>query len=561
MGRREKKIKKTLYEIYGSERGERAFEKIAHLFSSCVQEEAEEYFSEKDVFLITYGDSLKEKDQPPLSVLSKFARMQLKGIFSSIHILPFFPYSSDDGFSVMDYYRINPEIGSWEDVGKIQKDFRLMFDLVINHVSSQSGWFKRYLAEEKGFEQLAIECDPSLDLSLVTRPRASPLLTPFAKGSGERVHLWTTFSADQIDLNFRSIDLLEKMVDVLLFYVKQGASAIRLDAIAYLWKEIDSKCIHLPETHSMVKLLRQIINCAKPEAIIITETNVPHEENISYFGNGHDEAQMVYNFTLPPLLLHSFIVEDITLFSDWVASLSLPSSKTTFYNFTASHDGIGIRPLEGIISKEELKKVINHVYNNGGRVSYKRDQDGTESPYELNITYVDALMKKDESGRDEHHVERFIASQSIAMVLPGVPAVYIHSLLGSHNWNEGVERTGRARTINREKLDYEQLMNELNDPSSFRSRVFNKYIDLLKIRIEQPAFHPNASFRVLRVDPKVFSMVRETKRQRIFVLVNISSQPVSENCISPNLRDLISGSVILQDKIKILPYQIMWLSD
>jgi hypothetical protein len=354
--------------------------------------------------------------------------------------------------------------------------------------------------------------------------------------------------------------VLEKMIDILLFYVKQGASIIRLDAIAYLWKEINTKCIHLPEDHSIVKLLRQVINCVEPEAVILTETNVPHKENISYFGNGYDEAQMVYNFTLPPLLLHSFLAGDITTFSDWVDSLSFSSKETTFFNFTASHDGIGIRPIENIISKEELEKIITHVKNNGGRTSYKKNPDDSESPYELNITYVDALMKKDKT----YHAERFIASQSIAMVLPGVPAVYIHSLLGSHNWNEGVKQTGHLRTINREKLNYDKVMEELNDSNSFRSRVFDRYIRLLKIRIKQPAFHPNASFKVLKVNPKVFSIIRETIEQKIFVFVNISSQeleiPLTENNIPLNLKDLITDTVISQDRLELSPYQIVWLS-
>ena len=557
---RKERIRKLLCKIYGSEDGEKAFKKIENNISNCAREEVKEYFSEKDIFLITYGDSLKKKGEKPLSTLSKFGKTNLKGIFSAIHILPFFPYSSDDGFSVMDYYSVTPELGSWEDIGEIGKDFKLMFDLILNHVSAQSEWFRKYLAGKKGFEQLAIECDPSTDLSAVVRPRTSPLLTPYTKDNGEKIYLWTTFSADQIDLNFKSTDVLEKMIDVLLFYVKQGASIIRLDAIAYLWKEINTPCIHLPEDHSMVKLLRQVINCVEPEAVILTETNVPHKENISYFGNGYDEAQMVYNFTLPPLLLHSFLAEDITTFSDWVDSLSLFSKETTFFNFTASHDGIGIRPIENIISKEELEKIITHVKNNGGRISYKKNPDGSESPYELNITYVDALMKKDKT----YHAERFIASQSIAMVLPGVPAVYIHSLLGSHNWNEGVKQTGHLRTINREKLNYDKVMEELNDSNSFRSRVFDRYIRLLKIRIKQPAFHPNASFKVLKVNPKVFSLIRETIEQKIFVFVNVSSQKLeislTENNIPPNLKDLITDTVISQDRLELSPYQIVWLS-
>jgi sucrose phosphorylase len=160
-----------------------------------------------------------------------------------------------------------------------------------------------------------------------------------------------------------------------------------------------------------------------PDVVIITETNVPHAENISYFGNGRDEAQLVYNFTLPPLLFYSFVKEDSTILSRWARDLHLPSSQNTFFNFTASHDGIGVRPLEGILPPEELQALIEIVNANGGKVSYKQNPDGTESPYELNITYVDAILADQNSTR----ADKFLASQAIQYVLPGVPATYILS--------------------------------------------------------------------------------------------------------------------------------------
>ncbi|MEJ2096688.1 MAG: alpha-amylase family glycosyl hydrolase, partial [Deltaproteobacteria bacterium] len=171
--------------------------------------------------------------------------------------------------------------------------FKIMMDLVLNHVSAESDWFRRYLRGEKRFEHLALEADPSNDLSRVVRPRAWPLLTEFRKDSGETVHLWTTFSADQIDLNFQDVNVLALMVEILLLYVEKGAAIIRLDAIAYLWKEVGTSCIHLPQTHEMVKLFRAILDAVSPGTLIITETNVPHAENISYFGTDFDEAQLV----------------------------------------------------------------------------------------------------------------------------------------------------------------------------------------------------------------------------------------------------------------------------
>ncbi len=558
-------IKSTLGKIYGPSDREPAWQKLKPIIENFPGRPAKPrgYFSREDVILITYGDSLLREGEMPLVTLKRFALENLRGVFSTVHILPFFPYSSDDGFSVIDYTAVNPELGTWREIKEIGENFSLMFDLVVNHISAKSGWFRNYLADNPGFEDLAIEVVPGTDLSGVTRPRSLPLLTEFRKDSGETVHLWTTFSTDQVDLNFAGVEVLAKMVDVLLFYVAQGARYIRLDAIAYLWKKIGTSCVHLPQTHEVVRLFRRILDLVAPNVVIITETNVPHEENISYFGDGKNEAQMVYNFTLPPLLLHTFVNEDASVLSNWAEGLRLDSADTTFFNFTASHDGIGVRPLEGILPQTEIDRLVEIAQANGGRVSFKRNPDGSESPYELNIAYVDALLKKDNSGADSLHAERFLASQSISLVLSGVPAVYIHSILGSRNWIEGVRRTGRARTINREKLRVDEVLSELSEPGSFRSRVFHPYCRLIQIRTRQSAFHPNAGCSILHPGPKVFAVKRESPEQTIYALINVSASglevKLSANGIPVGLRDLVSGELVDSDRLELAPYQVVWL--
>ena len=555
------KVKDLLKKIYGQGTAELALERIAPIIDkyAATKSKKESYFSQEDVVLITYGDSLKKEGEAPIATLHEFAGQYLKGAISNIHFLPFFPYSSDDGFSVMDFFEIDPDLGTWKEVAAIGQDFELMFDYVVNHYSSKGQWFQNYLEGTNGFETFAIEVDPSTDLSLVTRPRSLPLLSAYTKKDGQTVHLWTTFSADQIDFNFKSLDVLERMIDVLLFYADQGATILRLDAIAYLWKEIGTNCIHLAQTHDMVKLFRAVLDLVAPDVIILTETNVPHDENISYFGDGRNEAQMVYNFTLPPLLFYSMVKEDATVLSQWAAGLHLESDHNTFFNFTASHDGIGVRPLEGILDPKELDGLIEIVKANQGQVSYKQNPDGSESPYELNITYVDAILGDKSSTR----AEKFLASQSIQYALPGVPATYIHSLLGSRNWVEGVKQTGRARTINREKLQVEDLISELNNPESFRARVFFPYLNLIKTRKKQSAFHPNAEFEILQIDPAIFAIKRTSRDQIIYALTNISSNVVQASlsgaASNAETTDLISGGKVNTESFDLNPYQYVWL--
>ena len=557
------KVKNLLNKIYGEQTGSLALEQITPIIEKyAVQDRRKDsYFSQEDVVLITYGDSLKKEGEAPLATLHAFANQYLKGAISNIHFLPFFPYSSDDGFSVMDFFKIDPELGTWQEVAAIGQDFELMFDYVVNHFSSKGQWFQNYLEGQSGFEEFAIEMDPTIDLSMVTRPRSLPLLSEYKKKDGLSVHLWTTFSADQIDFNFKSLDVLKKMIDVLLFYAGQGATILRLDAIAYLWKEIGTNCIHLSQTHDMVKLFRAVLDLVAPDVIILTETNVPHDENISYFGDGRDEAQMVYNFTLPPLLFHTFVSEDATILSEWAKGLYLRSKDNTFFNFTASHDGIGVRPLEGILEPNKIENLAEIAKSNEGQVSYKRNPDGSDSPYELNITYVDAILG-DKASTD---ADKFLASQSIQYALPGVPATYIHSLLGSRNWVEGVKETGRARTINREKLQVEELMAELNDLESFRSRVFFPYLNLIKKRKQQSAFHPNADFEILEIDPKIFGIKRSSRDQIIVALTNISSESISISLPAKTapgeMVDLITGDKIDSASIQLKPYQYLWLQE
>jgi glucosylglycerate phosphorylase len=556
-------MRATLNTIYGEAEGAQAHARVmALLASQPAAGPAPPLFSPQDAVLITYGDSLQAPDRPPLQALADFARRHLQGAFSAIHILPFFPWSSDDGFSVTDFMAVDPALGGWEDVRALGRDFRLMVDLVLNHVSAQSDWFRFYLAGRPGFADLAIEVDPAADLSRVTRPRSLPLLTEFRKADGSSVHLWTTFSPDQVDLNYRSLDVLERMLAVLLFYVAQGARLIRLDAVAYLWKEIGTTCIHLPQTLAMVRLMRQVLDQAAPGTLLITETNVPHAENLRYFGDGRNAAHLVYNFTLPPLLLHTLIRGDASELSRWARTLRPPSEDTAFFNFTASHDGIGVRPLEGILPPAALEALIGRVAANGGRVSTRRSADGRELPYELNITYFDALGTPGD-GPDPHHVGRFLASQAIPLVLPGVPGVYLHSLLGSRNWQAGVAQTGQARTINREKLDLARVQAELGDPSSLRARIFHPLRAMLRVRGRQPAFHPSAAFEILTLSPAVFGLLRVGPGQTICCLTNVTADAASVSLAPLGLnfprRDLLSGRWATAPRIRLEPYQVLWL--
>lgn len=515
------------------------------------------WVDQSDIMLITYGDSIGKSGQAPLKTLHNFLNGHAKNILSAVHLLPCFPYTSDDGFSVVDYWKINPDLGGWNDVKNLSSDYELMFDGVINHISQSSDWFQGYLKGEDQYRDFFTEADPNKDYSSVTRPRALPLLTKFETAHGTK-HVWTTFSEDQIDLNFRCPQVFQKIVELLLFYAQQGASFIRLDAIGFMWKELDTPCIHLPQVHALVQAMRAVLGAVAPHVKLITETNVPHKDNISYFGNGQNEAHLVYQFPLPPLTLHTLQTGNSEKIVNWMDSLEPTSSRTTFFNFLASHDGIGVRPVEGILSKDQVNHLSDCVQANGGRVSYKNNGDGTQSPYELNINYFDAIRDLDLD--EQTNLNRFMAAQTILISMAGVPGIYIHSLLGSSNDIEGLESLGYNRAINREKLDFDKLVAALSNSENQRCKVLNRFEQLLSIRKNQPSFSPSASQRIVKTDSRLITFVRDEK---IAVVINVSNQAVelSTSILLDDLNnDLISNSMI-EPTTTLAPYQVMWLSN
>lgn len=482
--------------------------------------------SERTAVLITYGDQVHDPGASLLHTLVDVLEQTASGLISDVHVLPFFPYSSDDGFAVIDYESVNPALGDWSDVHRLADHFGLMVDLVLNHVSAKSRWFEAFLRGEVGFEDYFITVDEGVDLSTVVRPRALPLLTPVETASG-RKNVWTTFSADQIDLNYANPRVLLRMIDVLLFYVGQGAALIRLDAVAFLWKRIGGPSIHCEETHRIVKLMRAVLDAVAPDVLLVTETNVPHEENISYFGDGSDEAQLVYQFPLPPLVVDAFHQADALKLSEWAGGLVALPGDATFFNFLASHDGIGLRPLEGLLESSRVDAMVERTLDHGGQVSYKHDADGKESAYELNISFFDALSNPETGESIDLQVERFLSAQAIMLSLAGVPGIYFHSLFGSRSWAEGVMERGEKRAINREKVPRDALLAELHDPNSLRAKVFDGYRRLLRARGSSPAFHPKSPQRVLEIDRRVFAVLRGSPRNApVLCLHNVSDEAV-----------------------------------
>jgi len=584
------RVLEKLTVLYGPERAAACYAEVermmkvyhAHKTPEMLAEEPSfdptERFTEKDLILITYGDLLTSPGKTPLKALSDFLDRFMRGAVNTVHILPFFPYSSDRGFSIIDYTEVDPRLGTWQEIEQLSRRFRLMFDGVFNHASAKSRWFQRYLNGRPGYEDffVAFNTRDAIDpdhLRLILRPRTSDLLTRFQGINGAR-WVWTTFSPDQVDLNFKNERVLLRVLDILLDYVRHGADMIRMDAVTYIWRELGTRCAHLRETHALVQLFRAVLDVVAPQVAIVTETNVPHEENLSYFGDGSNEAQMVYNFALPPLVLHTFHTGDVSRLRAWAANLRRISSTATYFNFLDSHDGIGLSGAKGILGPAEIDALVERALAHGGLVSHRANGDGTRSPYELNVTWYSALNREDADEPQALQVNRFLASRSIPLALMGVPGVYLPSLFGAKNDTGAVLKGSEARSINRKTIDETALFEKLRDRHTWVHEVAVRFRRLVRRRIATPAFHPNAAQRVLDAGPGVFAVRRGGTGgpAPVLALTNVTSRPqeavvVREMLESPAVtwRDRITGRARRVDPrgvlwVSLRPYEVLWLT-
>ena len=567
-------LRARLLHLYGPDLGSRAAVDVEALLDSFRprlggRRSGERLGVVNDALLITYGDTLLGTDEPPLAALHDFAAGHLGDRLSGIHLLPFFPYSSDYGFAVKDYQAVRRDLGGWKDIEALSADFQLMFDFVLNHVSAESAWFQGFLKGEATYRDFFITIDPATDLSMVTRPRTTPLLTRFETAQGPR-WVWTTFGPDQVDLNYGNPEVLVRMLEVMLTYVERGAELLRMDAVAYLWKEVGTSCVHLPQTHQVVKLFREVLDALAPGVAIVTETNVPQRDNVSYFGDGRDEAQMVYQFPLAPLVLDAFARGDATRLSAWARDLDPPSDRTAFFNFLASHDGIGVVPARDLLSEAEIGGLARRVLAHGGQVSDKANPDGSMSPYELNTTFFDALSDpNDESDTWSTKLDRYICSQAIVLALAGVPGIYIHSLLGSPNDHAGFAKSDWKRDLNHQRLNLSEVESALSDPATREAQVFTRYARLLEVHRQQPAFHKRAGQAVLEAGPGILALARGPREgQTVLTLHNVTASELVATAgdwkvgDSGEWEDLISGERFGHgSQVRLAPYQVLWLSD
>jgi sucrose phosphorylase len=524
------------------------------------------HWDQRTALVITYADSIVAPGEKPLQTLKHWLDQHSQGCLTGVHVLPFYPYSSDDGFAVIDYLRVNEHLGDWDDVLALGAKYDLMADLVINHCSGSSEWFSNFLRGEEPGRDYFFTASPEDDLSQVVRPRTSPLLREVETSRGceaRLVHFFPRPDRPQLPQ-------------------PRGAETLCRDRSPLP----RSRRADLPPRRGCVSVEGTGHDQPQPARDARDYPPPAYARGACATGRGTDHGDEHPQPGKPVLLRQrQRSALRLQLLPATAAAehaghrrLLLPQAVDDehaaaaaghrYFNFIASHDGIGLRPAEGLLSDEELQTLISTMRRFGAHVSYRVLQDGENKPYEINIALFDALQGTVD-GPDEFGVQRFLCAHTIMLGLEGIPGIYLHSLLGTRNDYERLERTGQNRAINRHQWDREELEERLADPASTHARVFTALRDLLALRQRQMAFHPNATQFTLHLGNQLFGFWRQSadRRQSIFCVSNISREVQTLQLSDINLiqyedwSDLISGEDCNGPFMQLEPYRTVWITN
>ena len=430
------------------------------------------------VQLITYADRITGQN---IGALTTLLNGPLKGVFGGVHLLPFYnPIDgSDAGFDPIDHSEVDSRIGTWEDIQVLGKDLDLMADLIVNHVSAQSFQFQDVLAKGKQSEfwDLFLTKDDvfpngmsEAEQKAIYRPRPGSCFTPMQCGDGQTYDFWTTFTDNQIDINVKVEAGVAYLNNVLTKFSANNVNIIRLDAAGYAIKQAGTNCFMLDETFGYLDNLSKQANDLGMETIAEIHSHYQTQVEVA------KRVNMVYDFALPPLILHSLFNNDVDALLKW-----LQISPRNCLTVLDTHDGIGIidaGPMgdkPGLLNAQQIDNLVETMHANSNNQS--RQATGAAASnvdlYQVNCTYYNALGAKDFD---------YLLSRAIQFFAPGVPQVYYGGLFACENDMELLTNTNVGRDINRPYLDANIIDKSLNKP------VVKGLIELIKIRNSHPAF-------------------------------------------------------------------------
>ncbi len=456
------------------------------------------YTMKNQVQLITYADRLAGGGLPELHAL---LRGPLAGVFGGVHILPFFhPIDgADAGFDPIDHTQVDAQLGGWPDIKALTQDIDVMADVIVNHMSADSpqfvDWSEKgaaseyvglFLTYDAVFPQGATE----RELLNIYRPRPGLPFTHATLHNGEHRLLWTTFTPKQVDIDVHSRAGQQYLQGILRTFSDNGIRMVRLDAVGYAIKRAGSSCFMMPETFGFIGEFAQQAKALGMEVLVEVHSHYRQQVEIA------QRVDWVYDFALPPLVLHAFAFKTAERLKHWLTIR--PANALTVLD---THDGIGIIDIgsaasdraanPGLVPDEELSRLVDWIHDNSRGQS--REATGAAASnldlYQVNCTFFDAL------GADER---AYLLSRAIQFFVPGIPQVYYVGLLAGANDMALLQRTRVGRDINRHRYARGEAERELERP------VVQALVELIRWRNTHPAF--GGRFSLQASDAQTLSM-------------------------------------------------------
>ncbi len=446
---------------------------------------------ENKIMLITYADSLGKN----LTELKEALSTHVGKAVGGIHLLPFFPSSGDRGFAPMTYREVDPAFGTWEDVMELSKDYYLMYDYMINHISAKSEYYKDFLAKKdnseyrdlfiryKDFWENGEPTEEQVDAIYKRKPRAPYVDAHFADGTTEKV--WCTFDEEQIDINCPSETAKKFVRENLSFLGEHGAAIIRLDAFAYATKKAGTSCFFIePDVWS---LLNECADILKPDGVtLLPEIHEHYTMQTKIAGQGF----YVYDFALPMLLIHALYYGEGKYLKNWLDIC--PRKQFTTLD---THDGIGVVDVKDLLPDEEINRTKEEIYKCGANVKkiYSTAEYNNLDIYQVNCTYYSALGDNDDA---------YVLARAIQFFAPGIPQVYYVGMLAGKNDLKLLEETKVGRNINRHYYSLEEIAKEVERP------VVKKLFELMEFRNSHEAFNVEGECKVEVEDSHMLKITR-----------------------------------------------------
>ena len=435
------------------------------------------------VHLITYANRLGGNR---LEDLQRLLDGPLKGLLGGVHILPFFyPVDgADAGFDPIDHSIVDPQVGTWTDIEALSDTLEVTADLIVNHISSKSRQFQDYLQNGANspysgmflaFGSVFPNGATEAELLRIYRPRPGLPFTTISLANGQRSILWTTFTSEQIDLNVRDPQGDAYWKALLQTFQEHGIKTVRLDAAGYAIKKPGTRCFMIPETFEFIEELTQYARSLGLQVLVEIHAHYRKQIEIAH------QVDRVYDFALPPLILHALFNKTARHLKAWLAIS--PRNAVTVLD---THDGIGVidigaafeadgSELPGLIPSHELDQLVETIHENSGGQSRSATGHAASNLdlYQVNCTYYDALGRND---RD------YLMARAIQFFAPGIPQVYYVGLLAGINDMERLADTKVGREINRHYYDWDEAQAALSKP------VVHELLKLIRFRNEHPAF-------------------------------------------------------------------------